>query len=242
MRGLKHGRSLVLLGIGVLLLATAVGGVTTASRLEEQDLFCTSCHTVPERTYFNRAQAATQGEWPFTDLASAHFAASVADNAVAPFRCIDCHRGDHSLNHRAQTMGLALYDAAIWLGGDADPAIEKPADEAVAPHLLNAGCTTCHTDALLVTGFANHFHNTLPLAYAAWQAGGALVLGEDATPESIGAGLEDNKTTVSCINCHPAHHSASLAGEYLDLAGDVYPSCEGCHKELGRGPVPIDQE
>lgn len=216
-----------------ILVAVGLGLAGYASHLEEDDRFCISCHTVPERVYYERAQAASNpasvGEPP-VDLSSSHYA-----GAQAPFRCIDCHRGNHTLVDRATTLALGLNDALIWIAGRADPALEK--NTAYAPHLLNAACTRCHTETLLVIGFENHFHNKLPDAYRAWQAGGKLlpprrgpVTGEDTT------GLKFYNTTLTCLDCHRAHVQGEAAQFFLRQEELVLPACERCHQETDRGP------
>ncbi len=140
-------------GIGLTVLAAIVVGLLGASRLEEHDPFCIACHTAPEQTYFDRAQAAVQtGE--SADLSSAHYEVS-----KTPFRCIDCHRGDDGLQDRASTLALGARDTLTFFAGRADPAIEK--GYTALPQLPNTACTHCHTETLAEAGFNNHFHNEL---------------------------------------------------------------------------------
>lgn len=216
-----------------ILTAVGLGMAGYASHLEEDDRFCISCHTVPERVYYERAQAARQpasvGGLP-VDLSSSHYAGT-----QTPFRCIDCHRGNHTLMDRATTLALGLNDALIWIAGRADPALEK--NTAYAPHLLNAACIRCHTETLLVTGFENHFHNKLPDAYRAWQAGGKLLPPRrgPATGEDT-ANLKFYDTTLTCLSCHRAHVQGEAAQFFLQQDELVLPACERCHQEVDRGP------
>jgi hypothetical protein len=214
-------------GLAAVLLLASVPAI---SALEERDSFCIACHTAPEVTYYNRAQAARAGDGPPLDLSSAHYAGE------GRFRCIDCHRGNGGLAHRAATLALGARDALIYFSGRADQAIEKT--EIEAPNLLTGGCVACHADALLVAGFENHFHNKLPDAYAAWQAGGEITAPPDG---QAAAALEPSDTALRCLDCHLAHiHApgAALTG-YLDLENVTLPACVRCHRETGHGPLDL---
>jgi len=215
-----------------LALLLAVVPIPVVSRLEERDRFCISCHTAPEVTYYDRAQQALAGAEPTLDLSSDHYV------AAGPFRCIDCHRGDSGPVHRATTLALGARDALIFIAGQADQTIEKTDIE--APDLLTAGCVRCHTESLLVVGFENHFHNKLPDAYAAWQAGGVLTAPPDFPNADVSA-LERYDTTVRCLDCHRAHthvEGAEFTG-YLDLENVTLPSCVRCHQDVGHGPLEL---
>lgn len=220
----------VIIGLGMLVLAGSAAAAV--SKLEEDDRFCISCHTAPEVAYYERVLAvaadAAHAQVP-PDLSSAH-TRWVEDG----FRCIDCHRGNAGAVHRATTLALGARDAALFLSGQADPTLEK--GTMALPALASAACTRCHTDALLITGFGNHFHNKLPEAYEAWRAGGELVTPPDGTLIDALAQVE---TTVSCVDCHRAHVQApgAEAQGYLDLESVVLPACVQCHREVGHGPL-----
>ena len=109
-----------------------LAAVLAVSHYEESDPFCASCHTVPEVTYFDRAQQAKASMSVYADLSSAHYG---ADNG---FRCIDCHRGNEGVFHRITALSLGARDTVIWLADRADPAIEKT--ELVVPFLLTGAC------------------------------------------------------------------------------------------------------
>ena len=223
-----------------LLLVLAVGGALTVSRLEERDSFCISCHTLPEVTYFDRAQAASTGQTPYLDLSSAHYGLASSSGGQMDIRCIDCHRGNGGIGHRAVTLTLGARDTLIWLSGRADPTIERT--DLVVPFLLTAACAECHQDSLLVVGFNNHFHNKLPDALRAWTAGGQLRRPDDQPdlPEED-LRIEPSDTAVQCVDCHRAH--IHLPGAeiqaYLDIYGVVYPACIQCHEDAGRGPLEL---
>ncbi len=222
---------IVTISLGVL----AAAALLALSRAEERDTFCTSCHTAPEVAYQQRAAAASAGREGALDLGSRHYQLESGE-----FRCIDCHRGSGSLYHRLVTNGLAARDTLIWLTGGADPALEK--GTASVPMLLIAACTRCHEETLLLIGFENHFHSYLSEAYALFQSGAEPILppGQDSSTENPPA-AEDLEATVSCVDCHKAHVQVPGAElqTYLNLVTDVYPACESCHVESGRGPVQL---
>ena len=214
-------------GVALLALAAAL----TVSHFEESDPFCASCHTVPEVTYYDRAQVAKAAGAPYTDLSSAHYG---NDNG---FRCIDCHRGDEMLFHRVTALTLGARDTVIWLSGRSDPAIEKT--ELVVPFLLTGACDKCHEESLLEVGFNNHFHNMLPDAFQAWKHGGMLTRPVDQPNAPLE--LRPSQTTVLCVDCHRAHIHVEGAerAAYLDLVNIVYPACVRCHQEVGHGPLQL---
>lgn len=213
----------------VVLLALGTGLVV--SHYEESDPFCASCHTVPEVTYFERAQGAKPSAGPYVDLSSLHYG---HDNG---FRCIDCHRGDEGVFHRVTALSLGARDTAIWLAGQSDPAIEKT--ELVVPFLLTGACVKCHAESVLEVGFNNHFHNMLPDAYQAWKRGGMLTRPVDLPDAPLE--LTPSDTSVLCVDCHRAHiHvEGSERTAYMDLVNNVYPACVRCHEEVGHGPLEL---
>src|SRR3989304_4237572 len=67
---LRWPRVLFLVG-GLALLGT--GFLFGASKAEEQDGFCISCHVAPEQTYYDRSRLALAQQEPYLDLSSAHY-------------------------------------------------------------------------------------------------------------------------------------------------------------------------
>jgi nitrate/TMAO reductase-like tetraheme cytochrome c subunit len=233
MRKLSTWSRILIYSISVGALAVAASLVL--SKAEERDAFCISCHTPPEVAYQQRAVEAFSGNEAAQDLGSRHYQLDSGE-----FRCIDCHRGSGTLYHRLVTNALAARDTLIWLTGAADPALEKGTSS--VPMLLNAACARCHEETLVLIGFENHFHSYLSEAYELFEGGAELILPlgqESSTAQPLAA--ENPETTVSCVDCHKAHvqvPGAELQG-YLDLLMDVYPACETCHIESGRGPVQL---
>jgi len=205
------------------------------SSLEEKDSFCASCHTAPETTYYDRAHPDPSQGMPSKDLASFHYAAT-----GNTFRCIDCHRGSGSLPHRIQTLALGLKDTVIWISGQGDESIEKLTTG--EPGLVEASCLKCHTASLLVAGFNNHFHNMMPAAYQAWQAGGVITAPQDGS-EADTSQLHPSDTGVTCLDCHQAHRHlpGSEFQYYLDVPGAVYPACVACHQDVQQGPQTVEE-
>ncbi len=231
-------------GIGLF-----VASIVTASKLEEHDEFCTSCHRPPEVTYFDRAHEA-MGNTAVSDLASFHY----ADNNQ--FHCVDCHRGDQSFKQRGQILWLAAKDTAVHFLGDPDQTIEKGNVPAPNPHagswqgperysrtpdILNDGCLSCHQDALTLVGFENHFHNKLPQAQLAYAQTKRLNFpegwpGEAGSP----ALLVPEETVLTCLDCHRAHVPGLEFEYFLDETAVVLPACVQCHLEADAGPANLN--
>ncbi len=231
-----RSRRLLLVLVGILTLIGLLS-IGTISSLEEQDRFCASCHMVPERTYYNRAQFALAGVIPLEDLASAHYVIPSSQQDPRDFRCIDCHRGNEGVIHRGTAITLGARDAAIYLLGQPDQAIEKTHIE--VPQLLTDSCIKCHADSLLVVGFQNHFHNKLPAAQKLLLQGEALKLPDSIPADQVeiyqsvlDAGLTTiEETDLRCVDCHLAHihKPGTELSSFLDLQNVVYPACERCH-------------
>ncbi len=128
----------------VVLFGAGVGG---ASKIEENDAFCASCHRAPEVTYVARAQQALNAPDDAPDLASAH--------TPLPLRCVDCHRGDGSLLHRGASLALGARNGVLFITGRGEEG------ETQLLWLPEASCQSCHRDVWSEEGFEKHFHNLL---------------------------------------------------------------------------------
>jgi nitrate/TMAO reductase-like tetraheme cytochrome c subunit len=229
---------LLLVGVPILLVILASAGFVGASMLEEHDTFCIACHTVPETTYVNRATAAISNNGAaIPDLATAHY--QQAHDKNQSFACIDCHRGDSSLNQRIDTLALGGRDVAVFVLGKADPATEKTT--IYQPALPNAACISCHTDTLLtVNGIQTHFHNWLPQTAALVASGQQLV-----TPTGGGrrfGRLRTVNTSLLCTDCHLAHKSANADPQLKFVVRDItQQACDSCHRDAGERPESIDR-
>jgi mono/diheme cytochrome c family protein len=243
-----------LLFIVLLVMAGGAAGALAISERQERDDFCLSCHTPQHRAYIERATAAVAGALAL-DLSSYHYQQIYGKGEV--IRCIDCHRGDGGVRHRAQLMSLSAELSARWLAGQDDRRLEKTAITTTvvngltrtvsptslalrAPELSNAGCVACHKAQLLVAGMANHMHNTLPAAYELWKYGEPLSAPSGVSdPQALLAqGLALYQTSVQCSHCHQTHRALDTA-KFLDLQAVVKSACEQCHRETGRGPAEV---
>lgn len=130
----------------VVLLALASGGLLVGSALEENNVFCASCHSQPEVTYVQRTQASAP-----VDLASWH------DTKAT--KCIACHSGV-GVPGRLSAMSVGAGDLLAWVSGRA----KQPAPLTVP--IADANCMKCHPDTEQTQDFNLHFHRFLPR----WQA------------------------------------------------------------------------
>ena len=223
--------------LGILLLVLIALPFPVSTVLEERDGFCISCHAVPEQTYYDRSRATLAGSVEFPpDLASAHY----VPGEDTPIRCIDCHRGDHSLEHRWRTFLLGARDALVWISGQADPAIEKL--HSGEPELLNTGCLGCHTESLLELGFNNHFHNQIAAAGGLEAQGYEPFDPPGGIQGTLFTSLAEVESTVACIDCHQAHRTIPDGDQtlYLDVQEVLFPACVRCHEEVGKGPLELE--
>ena len=230
--------------IGAAFAAIVVLGIigfATGTTLEENNSFCTSCHTIPENTYVDRANAtALNTGAPVADLATSHFHLAVAKGNST--NCISCHRGNSSLGDRAQTLVLALKDTVTFVSGKANPAIERT--DIAQPVLVNTACIGCHEQTLLtVNGNATHFHNLLPATQA------LLAQGKQLITTSGRGRIRNERGTVApltCTDCHIAHKTEDTGdplASKLKLADKVatQAACDACHKAASERTQSIDR-
>jgi hypothetical protein len=148
----KHSKSKtfpVLPVLGALLLVVILltaSGFAFAYTQEEHDTFCSSCHTQPESTFYQRALDAQA-----IDLASFHTAKGT--------RCIDCHSGA-GLTGRMQAELLGAHNTLALYTHTAI----QPAKQTVP--IRDENCLKCHEQVTAGRSRNNHFHGFL----AQWQA------------------------------------------------------------------------
>jgi predicted CXXCH cytochrome family protein len=191
---LQISRKLLLIVGAVVLMG--LGSALAATKAEERDSNCASCHSEPETTYVQRAQ---NPHAHAVDLASAH--AHVANNVTADtnaIRCIDCHSGPGFMG-RAKALTLGARDAFRWFTNTAT----QPALTTVP--IADENCIKCHTDTPTDTRFDKHFHGLL----AQWQAqdvrAGRCVACHTAhtTDGNAAIGfLQQQRTQQVCDQCH----------------------------------------
>ena len=197
----------VALAVGAVVVALPAGYV---SKVEERNVFCTSCHLKPEQIFYDRSLV--QARQDAADLATMHAQVGVS--------CVGCHRGDQAFRDRATALALGARNTAKYIAGLYDPDHSWVA----LPGLLDDSCLRCHVtqpalggvkpgqpNPVTVGGFENHFHNLLFDLQV--------------------------KTSVTCTSCHPAHLETFPELQFLDRNKVVLPACERCHQELGRGPA-----
>ncbi len=234
MFGLARGTFLIL--AGTILILLSVGGAAGASKLEEDDQFCTNCHVASERTYYNRSRIAQDNrDLAVPDLASFHYVAALDSVSYDEFRCVDCHRGRQTILDRGTALVLGAYDGFIYAtGGGSATEIER--GEVHQPSIINSSCVECHTDTLLVLGFDNHFHNHLPEAETAHDRTGDLFVPEGLSFEDeqslLDEGLVTVETEADCLTCHLAHVSI-VGGERVQFLDEEtkLQGCTECHED-----------
>jgi hypothetical protein len=186
----------VLIPIAVLIVLLASSGFAFAAVQESRDIFCASCHTQPESTYYQRSlDIQSQNAQP-VDLASMH--------QTKATRCIDCHSGAGLFGRLSAEM-LGARNAALFYSGRA----VQPAKLTVP--IGDNNCLKCHQVVTGQTTRDNHFHGFL----SRWQAADANAAGcvschgghtTDGTPDT---GFMNTQTvTAVCEACH-----AVLQGE-----------------------------
>lgn len=177
--------------IATFLLASS--GFFVATRVEENDASCASCHSQPETTYVERTQAAAA-----SDLASAH--AHLARNSAtkSATRCIDCHSGPGLLG-RVQSVSLGAKDFFVWVSG-------RATQPSVATHpIQDANCLKCHAATPNDSSFDLHFHRYM----MRWQqadanAGTCASCHTSHTTDGTAAigFLQQQRTLPQCKQCH----------------------------------------
>lgn len=197
------------IGLGLGLIALAAAGIGTAVHLENQDTFCASCHTEPETTYVQRAQASEP-----VDLAAAHASYESAT------RCIDCHSGP-GLKGRAGALYQGAQDVLAFISG----AYHQPT--IMENPLGDAPCLKCHVqpsrdnpvsldDNPQVIASNSHYHW---VEYThAWL---------EAVPNPQG----------TCSTCHPAHNDQTKAVLGFRDMQATNAACDACHQALS-GQLP----
>ncbi len=226
----------------VLLAVFALAGLglflaVRVTNEQTNDAFCLSCHTIPERVYFDRAEAATAGALA-VDLASFHYQTLRGQDSI--IHCIECHRGDGSFSHRIDVLTVSTRHALEWLIGRNDSAIEKL--YTTAPHLSNDSCLGCHAKTLLVAGMANHWHNMLPATHELWRTGASVIppAGTVDKQAVIAAGLLKYESDVLCSDCHQTHaalnESSGAKSGLSDVPAEVGARLESAGAALAMGP------
>ncbi len=192
--------------VGILLI---VGGFVLAANQESHDVFCSSCHTQPETTYYQRSTAD-----PAVDLASFHTTQNT--------QCISCHSGP-GITGRIAAELQGAHNALLWYTGRAvQPAV-------LTQPIGDGNCLKCHQQVTQQgyapqaqislpavngggrereQGRANHWHQFL----ARWQAADA--------------------NAGTCTSCHQGHSTTGTAQSGFMTSQTVQQVCNACHRVL----------
>jgi nitrate/TMAO reductase-like tetraheme cytochrome c subunit len=135
---------ILIFGSSLAIFFTA-GGFAFAASQEQHDVFCSSCHTQPESTFYQRSV-----DPQAVDLASAH--------KTDKTRCIDCHSGVGVFG-RAQAELLGAHNALAYYTNTA----VQPAH--MTRPIGDESCLKCHQNIFDDQSMNNHFHFFL----AKWQ-------------------------------------------------------------------------
>lgn len=200
---------LVIAAIAVVILST-VGFLFAASQ-ESHDVFCSSCHTQPETTYYQRSTAAQA-----TDLASFH----TSQNTF----CIHCHSGQ-GIFGRVQAELLGARNAFKWYTGTA-----------VQPAVLNypigdQNCLKCHQD-VTAQGFTPKEQITLPGGVTGRREGEGR---NNHWHEFLARWQAASSTAGSCVSCHPGHIIGATQQTGYMNSQTVQATCDACHQVLREG-------
>jgi hypothetical protein len=173
------------LAAAAVAILVGVSGFAFAASQEEHDTFCTSCHTQPESTYYQRSIDAQP-----VDLASAHKAKEV--------KCINCHSGP-GLTGRLQAELLGARNALAWITHTAT----QPAP--LTFPIRDANCLKCHREVTSQMGENNHFHGLLSRWQAADSKAGTCVSCHKAHTIDDNTRLvflNKERTEAVCEACH----------------------------------------
>jgi len=168
-----------------------IGGVGVSLALENQDVFCASCHTEPEATYYQQSMQANPGT-----LAAFHRQKATA--------CIDCHSGGGILG-RSEGLTQGAQDLMAFLSGTYHhPAI-------TLNPLSDASCLKCHQDIPQsrpgVSRASNgHYHLYLSRWQAADPQAARCITCHTAHTHGLDGLQFMNQGRVAqvCDNCHTA--------------------------------------
>lgn len=74
--------------------------------------------------------------------------------------------------------------------------------------LPDPNCVQCHQQSVAATGFENHFHNRL---------------------------ADEGAPRLPCASCHPSHVAGDPVSKFI-IRRVVFPQCNACHRQAGKGP------
>ncbi len=127
----------------LLIIVTSSTAVGVSIHMENNDGFCASCHTEPETTFVQVAQAVQSGQAQPEDLASFH--------AGEETTCIQCHSGK-GINGRISALQLGARDMIAYVRNN------YPQPSPLTHPIPDANCLKCHQDVTANRSFDNHYH------------------------------------------------------------------------------------
>jgi hypothetical protein len=199
-----------LVAAAALAIFLGVAAFIYGATQEGHDVFCTSCHSQPETTYYQREVAADA-----VDMASYHSAGHA--------RCIDCHSGP-GVSGRIQAELLGARNAVKWYSGTAvQPAVlDNP--------IPDQNCLKCHQD-VTGKGFSPKEAMKAP------ERGGE---DDDEAPRNhwhvnLARWQKTSTKAGTCLSCHPAHATGGDPNNGFMNSKTVRSTCSACHKVLRHG-------
>lgn len=200
----------VIIGVVVLGLLMAGGGFAFAATQEQNDSFCSSCHTQPESTFYQRSQAAQP-----VDLASYH--------TTQDSKCIDCHSGV-GVTGRVQAELMGARNALAWYTGTAvQPAV-------LTTPISDANCLKCHQDVT-----SRGYQPKAQIAVQGVRSGrGGEEGGSNHWHELMARWQNTSATAGSCTSCHTGHATGGTAQNGFMNSQAVQATCDACHQVLRR--------
>jgi hypothetical protein len=199
----------VILGLLVFGVVAVVGGFGFAASQEEHDSFCSSCHSQPESTFYQRSTAGQA-----VDLASYHTGQQT--------HCIDCHSGA-GLPGRISAEVMGARNAVKWYTGTAvQPAV-------LSFPIGDQNCLKCH-DQVTQRGYTPKQQITISGGGERGEGGGEAGTGHWHRFMARWQGTA--KDAGTCVSCHTGHSDQGTAQSgYMD-SQTVRNECEACHRVL----------
>ncbi len=201
---------IVVVALGAIL---AGSGFTYAASQETHDVFCASCHTQPESTFYKRSTSSQP-----VDLASYH--------TTQKTRCIDCHSGS-GIFGRMQAELLGARNAVRWYTNTAT----QPAKYTYP--ISDTNCLKCH-QAVTQRGIVPQQTVTIPGVRGGGEGEGEGEGRNNHWHEFLARWQASDANAGSCASCHPGHSTGSSAQEGFQNPQTTQNTCNACHHVLRR--------
>lgn len=203
---MKVNKVVMIVGVVIVgLVVLVVGGTGVSLLLENQNSFCTSCHTEPETKYYQQSVASSP-----TTLASFHNQKQI--------NCIECHSGSGPLG-RAQGLQQGIDDTVIYLSGN----YHKPG--ITSNPLGDDSCLKCHPEVLTRGRRSSPSQIQNPVQ----GRGGRIADGH--YHQFLQRWQTVDPRAAHCVNCHTSHSDGPANVGFM-TAAPVQQVCDGCHRGL----------